>query len=157
MRLLQLISLAQLLALIYLGLHVVAMDNQLSSIQALQEISIDIPRTQLGQTSNYSDDETERLSSMIRQLIVAQGAVATSETEASMGSTSERQPLKISSEAEVSAVDQSIEYYVSFGEISPSEMGRLQEKIVRLDENNKKEMFKKLFRALNSGRLKGLL
>lgn len=54
-------------------------------------------------------------------------------------------------------VRQQLNYHISVGTISESEMATLQQQIANLDEAGRIEMLRALTRALNSGSLEGRL
>lgn len=55
------------------------------------------------------------------------------------------------------SVRQQLDYHISMGRISDSEMAALQQQIASLDEAGRIEMLRALTRALNSGSLEGRL
>jgi hypothetical protein len=55
----------------------------------------------------------------------------------------------------VEHVSQQIDYFVSVGSITSSEMSRLQSDIARLAGAERERLLRKVVAALNSGQLKG--
>lgn len=105
----------------------------------------------------------EQLRSMVREeLAIALQSIASREQPAQrLSSVPQQQADNQRTDAEYDyereIVQNEIDYFVSRGSISESEMAGLQTQIGKLDQAGRKEMLRELVRVLNSGDLEGRL
>ncbi len=122
-------------------------------------VSDDFTNTQSQSNSSdtYIYPDEDRLRQIIREELAAQ-------LDRRSGPDKQMDPVIASSSTDNAEnqyqreqVAQQLEYHTSVGSISDMDMQKLQIEIAKLDEASRKEMLRKLTRALNSGRLEGRL
>ena len=115
-----------------------------------------------------SSSQTERVAVIpnvdddrLRQIIREELAVALEDVRVASGTIDTNQAAPPQSgpayERRRDAVAQSVDYYVSVGQINEQEMSRLQQQIAELNPEDRQTMIAAIVRAMNSGRLDGQL
>jgi len=105
--------------------------------------------------TGYADED--RLREIIREELGL--ALEDVRSVSSSANTSPARPLQSGPDYESrrDAVAQSVDYYVSIGQITEREMSRLQQDIAQLNPTDRRAMMVALVRAINTGRLDGQL
>ena len=157
----------QLAILIFLGSRIGAVDERLDAlVMADQTVpgrhgeGRSAERTAASQKTQTASDEA-RLRRVIREELARISAVAP-ETERAPGTaagaastTREDEQASREDEYEYMAVNDQLDFHISQGRVSQTDMLRLQHAIARLQPARRTELLSRLNRALNSGELKG--
>ena len=162
MKTLTILGLVQTVILLFLLGKIVLFEEETTVAAHVEQntlVSDDLTNTQSQSNSSntYIYPDEDRLRQIIREELGAQlgrqpepdnqmdSVIASSSTD------------RAETEYQRELISQQVEYYASVGSISDTDMQRLQIEIAKLDESSRKEMLRKLTRALNSGRLEGRL
>ena len=156
------ISLAQIAAIFVLYSKLSDIDNNMHLAMSTAQdtlLSDNLPNTQSQSNTNdlYLYPNEDRLRQIIREELGARldGQPRPNKQMAPVIAPSSTDYAEVEYQKEL--VSQQLEYYASVGSISDANMHMLQSDIAKLDEASRKEMLRKLMRALNSGRLEGRL
>ena len=169
MKILTVLSLLQIAVIALLTVRIVAVERGMNSMALAQtspltneraaDTSVRVAKV-TRQPPAYVDEE--QLRHIVREELNAA-------LESFSAEQSSRKPVIASPEPKNTAGDETahqyrresvqneIDYYVSRGTISETEMAGLQMEIARLDASGRSEMLRELVRVLNSGDLKGRL
>jgi len=162
MKTLTILGLVQTVILLFLLGKIVLFEEETTVAGHAEQntlVSDDLTNTQYQSNSSnsYIYPDEDRLRQIIREELAAQldrrsGPAKQMDEVIASNSTD-----KAENQYQPELVAQQLEYHTSVGSISDMDMQKLQIEIAKLDEASRKEMLRKLTRALNSGRLEGRL
>ncbi|GAA0853198.1 hypothetical protein [Aliiglaciecola litoralis] len=157
-----------ILQLVFIGFILTKLFNLESQIVAQQtepspSISEHSHNANLDANTLFVDDALNEHADFLRGVIHEEITASLRENQtAKLATTPSAKPYAANPPPEVdqeylSEVQSDFDYYLSDGQISDLNMAIFQSKIAKLDQQNRKEMLRKLVRALNSGELEGRL
>lgn len=166
MKMLQVLSILQSIAIIVLIVAFFTMSNKLNTFQSkssqavisLQSDQVNNPSTyQSSPLSNYSSNiDAEGMRIIVREEVEALLYTYSLENTNLVDKNkyvAEHDPIIL--KERFNEVDEKIKYYISLGKITEQEMGDLQTNIAKLDSKSRTEMLKQLTSAMNNGLIEG--
>ncbi len=163
MKILVALSALQILVLTVLLTRITALEPDVISIKgpaATERASEVVSHTYASpfMDSKLPDYPSEsRLRAVIREELQRQLAMVPAAELAPNPALAVANGTPIADAHQVQLVEQELEYYVSLGSISRIEMANLQRQIAGLDDASRKDLLRKLTKALNSRSLDGRL
>ena len=162
MKMLTVLSLVQIVAIVFLYSKLTDIDNNMNLTAPAAEQSpvgnlFADSQSQSNPPVAYLYPDEDRLRQIIREELGAQldGQAATHRQMDPVIAPGSAEYAELEYQREL--VSQQLEYYSSIGSITDTEMAKLQTDIAKLDATSRTEMLRQLVGAVNSGRLEGRL
>ena len=166
MKILTALSALQILAIAFLLVRVMSMDESIRSMAgagqvqpAERETAAVSIESRVADSNEAADLLTaEQVRKIVREELRAEiGALVTNGATGVDPAPAPDPYDEVEYQQQYELVDQELEFFISQGTISDTDMATLQQEIAKLDPEGREEMLRRIVRALNSGELDGRL